>query len=623
MKEFEGDNDDEEEEEYYDNGEEDDEGDEVEEEEDYASSSGAGPSKSKSGKPNASKRHPGKGEPEEESNSGEERWGKKSEYYVSAATDDIDSDDEEALALELNECRRLQKKAREGISEDDFGIEEVLDAIERGQDSSAEAHAQDTQDVTLIPQNKESLLRHLEKTSPEALALGREWEDVSQNLRKVESAIARQTSEDENDPRLALVHLHHQSLLSYASVLAYYFYVRSTPVSGPTSDSPTYAKDVPQKVIDRLWQLKNALSILEDLGFSAIDDDDDDDVLGSQISEDDAQLGAKHHLSEQEIQALIAEMEKNKSTIDARNDAHKQRLRRARERQAASSIPDGVKNKSKVVAKSPPPKPKIAYDLEESEFIPSEPSKPSGPSNPHPSSPPIEEDLSAFGEATSLDPHIAKEKAARKNALQFYTAKIERGQRRREGKRRHALTGDDDVPYQNTKERQSSKKPAVGGMELGGDDPHPGAPSDASGVDTLNSKKRGRDSTDGGAVNADVDGDEHHELVKRQKRESKENKRAEVEARAEPQRSVPDEQGPDSKPRSATTAILKNYGLTPKRSNADRNPRLRKRHQYEKAKKRVAHKKTTYKGGLASLPGGRYDGEKTGITKTVKSIKFT
>ena len=40
--------------------------------------------------------------------------------------------------------------------------------------------------------------------------------------------------------------------------------------------------------------------------------------------------------------------------------------------------------------------------------------------------------------------------------------------------------------------------------------------------------------------------------------------------------------------RSITRAILKNKGLTPKRGKSVRNPRVKKRQKFEKAKKRVS-----------------------------------
>lgn len=74
-----------------------------------------------------------------------------------------------------------------------------------------------------------------------------------------------------------------------------------------------------------------------------------------------------------------------------------------------------------------------------------------------------------------------------------------------------------------------------------------------------------------------------------------------------------------SGPRSLTRAILANKGLTPHRPKAVRNPRVKKRQKFEKAKKKLASQKATYKGGLSAM-GGKYSGESTGISKVVKSV---
>ena len=81
------------------------------------------------------------------------------------------------------------------------------------------------------------------------------------------------------------------------------------------------------------------------------------------------------------------------------------------------------------------------------------------------------------------------------------------------------------------------------------------------------------------------------------------------------------EEDKDGGPRSLTRAILKNRGLTPHRPKSVRNPRVKKRMKFEKAKKTVSSQKAIYKGGL-SQSGGRYEGEKSGISKVVKSVRL-
>lgn len=84
--------------------------------------------------------------------------------------------------------------------------------------------------------------------------------------------------------------------------------------------------------------------------------------------------------------------------------------------------------------------------------------------------------------------------------------------------------------------------------------------------------------------------------------------------------SIVDEQSVNG-PRSLSRAILTNKGLTPHRPKSVRNPRVKKRQKYEKAKKKLASQKPVYKGGLAEM-GGRYEGEKSGISKVIKSVKL-
>ena len=74
-------------------------------------------------------------------------------------------------------------------------------------------------------------------------------------------------------------------------------------------------------------------------------------------------------------------------------------------------------------------------------------------------------------------------------------------------------------------------------------------------------------------------------------------------------------------PRALTRAIEKNRGLTPRRSKSSRNPRVKKRMAYDKAKKKVSSQGPVFKGGQASLQG-RYGGETSGISSAIRSKRF-
>ena len=114
-------------------------GDEGLDGEDYAMHVDEGPSTSRSTKgpkvgsakarkPSA----PASDSDEHEGQSEEETWGTKKSAYYSANDAHFDSDDEEANELEEKEARRLQMKAREGMGDEDFGLDNLQALVEDG-----------------------------------------------------------------------------------------------------------------------------------------------------------------------------------------------------------------------------------------------------------------------------------------------------------------------------------------------------------------------------------------------------------------------------------------------------------------------------------------------------------
>ena len=132
---------------------------------------------------------------EEQSDSEEETWGRgKSAYYASNAAE-LESEDEEGHELEEQEAKRLQAKGREGMADEDFGLNDHQDVEIPGTKEYVviphllvifpECHselAEHMPAVVSIPQDKSLLVRHLEKTSPEALALARDWEETAHRI---------------------------------------------------------------------------------------------------------------------------------------------------------------------------------------------------------------------------------------------------------------------------------------------------------------------------------------------------------------------------------------------------------------------------------------------------------
>ncbi len=136
----------------------------------------------------------------------DEGWGTQKAVYYSSNAQEIDSEDEETNELEEAEARRLQGKARDAMADDDFGLGDVVEGLPDADGCvpflCAACVAVDSRLYSIadeftapaaqpLPQDKQSLLRHLEKTNPEALALANDWDDVAHSLVKAQANIAK------------------------------------------------------------------------------------------------------------------------------------------------------------------------------------------------------------------------------------------------------------------------------------------------------------------------------------------------------------------------------------------------------------------------------------------------
>lgn len=144
------------------------------------------------------------GSSDEESGSSEEEegWGKSKAAYYSSNAGQLDSEDEEANEMEEQEARRLQAKARDAMTDNDFGLEDTVEGgpepeeYVRPDTSSAcsDLFFSDLVEpaapvIQKLPEDKGARLRHLEKTSPEALALAGDWDDAARTLIKTQAKI--------------------------------------------------------------------------------------------------------------------------------------------------------------------------------------------------------------------------------------------------------------------------------------------------------------------------------------------------------------------------------------------------------------------------------------------------
>lgn len=209
--------------------------------------------------------------------------------------------------------------------------------------------------------------------------------------------------------------------------------------------------------------------------------------------------------------------------------------------------------------------------------------------------------------ATTVDD---EDKQRRKKALSFYTSKIDKAQQRQAA---HVdVGGDHDIPYKEREfERrqrllEEARQRGLGGGDLGNDDDD------------------GDDDMDQGDGQGEVGEDDYYDQVK-QARDHKKQARKEAHVAAKQAMKegklaeVMELLGDDGK-RAVNYQILKNKGLTPHRKKEYRNARVKKRKQYEKAKKKLKSTRAVYDADAARGP---YEGEKTGIKKNLsRSVKL-
>ncbi|KAF8964204.1 Sas10 C-terminal domain-containing protein [Flammula alnicola] len=531
-------------------------------------------------------------EPEEEE---EESWGRGRAAYYSSNADQLESDDEEGNELEEQEAKRLQTKMREEMNDEDFGLNDNPES-EGNADSDSDILDPAPSVFPAPTTDKKSLLRHLEKTSPESLALARDWDDTAHSLQKTREKIAKLESEGSDALGLGMIHLHYrmlefEALLSYSTMLAFYLHLRS---SAKYAQRPALLQSHP--ILQRLLTLKQSLQTLEDLDFAASDSDsdDEDDFEDNSMGMDDILADGEQVWGVDYEEGLDSD-ELNDLLNDAKQptESPKPQKQKPPKKKRKTQVQEEIKMVTPV------------FDLVEPEFVSSKPL-----SHRHHVGNDI---VDAYGEAVALHSVDAADKTARKKSLRFHTSKIESASARRQGARNQMAGGDDDIPYRERKAEKEArlvKEAAIRaknqvGAPLTDDDPEPQVGQKRSRTD---------DEDDEGAESPD----EYYELVKKKSKEEKIKKKEEYEA-ASGRTRVDLENGEASGPRSLTRAILTNKGLTPHRPKAVRNPRVKKRQKYEKAKKKISSQKAVYKGGL-SESGGRYDGERSGISKVVKSI---
>lgn len=312
--------------------------------------------------------------------------------------------------------------------------------------------------------------------------------------------------------------LYAETLLTYATTLAFYLHMRS---SQKYAQRPDLLKSHP--VLSRLLTLKQSLSTLEDLDFAVSDDedhsdiDDDDESLSLNLHGEEEMLDREQLWRYDQLKGLEAD-ELDDLLMDAEASLAVKSKSKSKAKQKVSAIEEPPKKKRKTESKKTATP---VFDLVEPDYThPKIPSSSSTNANAN------SDAVDAYGEATSLAHADQADKSARKKSLRFHTSKIESASARRAGARNNAVGGDDDIPYRERRKekearlaKEAEKKVKMRGM--GGDDLYDVEPE-------LLAKKRSREE-DIEDDDDDEGADGYYALVKKKSKDKKEKKKAEYE----------------------------------------------------------------------------------------------
>ncbi|EGG07609.1 uncharacterized protein MELLADRAFT_116198 [Melampsora larici-populina 98AG31] len=553
---------------------------------------------------------------EEEEEEEEETW---KSYHVTRAQSkkskkkprndpDSKAEEEERRALELEEVKRLQLKARSKLIRDDFMS--YLDYASDSELVEVEATSELKGAMDLLefsPQKFESepeAIAMMLKTKPEVLALVDDFqrnlitlmevkEDVLGSLKAADEADA-----DHNIFNQAVGCLQYHVLSTYLSTAAFYLHL--------SLKTPSQTTPVMGEVMLALLELRTSLNKMDEYGLTgdSVDEELEDmsdlmdacreDYLDHDFSQELEELQDDHDAIHDNARPLVSLGE-----LPAKS-SKKSKSSSSKSRQGDPESSSKAKKRKRSAQSIEVEDPNLALS-----FLPKRSETGSLPSH-------NQSDFNDFIEPTSLTASEDQQKSSGKRNLRFYTAKIDAKGKRRE-KAIHGVdgnaTGDSDLPY-HTKEarRREFLQNQDHGQPLGSDD--------ESGLEA--------DVSYGQETDPDQSGD-YHDTIKELKQSAKIAKKAKYDEQRLAERNALSTEAESGGPRQATRQILKNKGLTPKRAKVNRNPRVKKRLRFDKANKKISSQRPTYKSDQAAK--GRemngYSGEKSGVKSTlVKSRKL-
>lgn len=514
-------------------------------------------------------------EAEEDEEDGDGWWGSsKNEYY------NADNIETEADALEEEaEAKRLQQKKLSKMAEEDFifdGDEWLAEEPDAGE--GEETVTEVLKDIEISDDmGPEERYKLLQSRYPEFEPLVHEFETLQPLVLELQKNAQGKSGK-------SLEAIKYWVLGCYIAALASYFAILTSPARDSDklqkSLDPSELRD--HEVMETLISCRDAWRRVEHLKSTK----SAEDVSSGHAEEGTMEVDAKPDVSKKS--------KKTKSLI--KQDELSIQKRAAREAKALAR-----RQKGELAVQDMQDLDLAAMNLKK--LNKSKKSKETSVQN--------GDDNSDFGEDDVLDARTAAEKAARKKSLKFYTSQIVQKANKRAGAGRDA-GGDMDIPHRerlrdrqarlNAEAERRGKKDSKLGTELGDD-------SDDEDTKTANAVRN--------------DEDEYYDMVAHSSRKKKDEKAARYAAYAaasKADRVVEDEEIGDDGKRKITYKIEKNKGLTPKRGKDVRNPRVKKRKQYEAKQKKLKSMKPVWQGGE---PKGGYQGELSGInTRVIKSTKL-
>ncbi|OMH79911.1 hypothetical protein AX774_g6665 [Zancudomyces culisetae] len=563
------------------------------------------------------------GEEEEEEDSEEEEegseedgdsWGKRKKVYYNADEVLDSSNEDEMNEEEEKEALRIQRQQYLRLRQEDFGdltqrikVKENEDEDENSKRSRMITQIQDIQNLMDIDEleqksdseeikklSKEEKKKLLTKKHKEVLVMVKDIKKSMTKIRDLEEKLEKKS----NTEILGVIY---QLELTKISCLGFYLMAKSSEKArleglGELKEHavvPVIMKL--QEQLDSLYKIHERSKLINGREW---DSEDESDVSDKNNEESDA---IDYRYSDSENGLEISDKE---NVGGRKKKTSKDKKRRGRIEEKSRSVDNDAMEyynlKRDLVGSKPAGKRRSAVNRNEATEM--------------------------IGEFKYMDQddYEDKEKAFRQKSLRNHASKLINSSNKKD--KRLTLSGDIDIPY-----KKHAKNIAVvedDGQQFGNFDEEPPVAKGKHG--------RSGDSAGGDDLSGD---DEYYNQIKHQSKKLKDQKQhRKLQNKSDAWKTVLEDNVErekldsvdvsydaasgaisQSNKRGINFYILKNKGLTPKRSKEQRNPRVKRRVRYENAKKKM-HSNRIHD----SATRNHYAGERTGINDSLsKSVKFS